>query len=302
MMPESDSEALEPAVSAKAFTELYTACPICRSTALTDRFIVKGFTITKCKDCDLLFVRERLTQDDLTPFYDMADEEFVYNDPVNAENLTYYFNNVKRLINRRVEQGRILDVGCSTALFLDVMDGWERHGIEFPSQAGDVARSKYGDRIHLGTLDDYECDPGYFDCITFFDSFDHMLHPTGILEQCRRLLRPGGLLVIKVHDTGCLYAKISGKSLYSIVPPYHVFFYTRPSLENALRQARFKVVDFRHMAHILLIKTIPFRLARGEKNSIFYSIFRMLEKTSVGGLKVRKNLHDLMTVFAVKEE
>lgn len=299
-MTEAESAIFEPA-SAKTGEALYDSCPICTSTNLADKFVVKGFTITKCRDCDLLFVRERLTQDELAPYYEIADDEFVYNDPINIENLTYYFKNARDLINAKVDKGRILDVGCSTGLFLDVMEGWERHGIEFPSQAGDVARGKYGDRIHLGTLENYDGEPGSFDCVTFFDSFDHMLHPTDILERCRRLLRPGGLLVIKVHDTGCLFAKLSGKSLYSIVPPYHVFFYTRPSLENALRQARFKVTDFRHMAHILLIKTIPFRLSRGNRNSVFYRIFQMLENTSIGGMKVRKNLHDLMTVFATKE-
>jgi SAM-dependent methyltransferase len=285
----------------KSSWTLYSHCPICRSSDIANKWSVKGFTIAHCDGCDLLFVRDQLTQEELGPYYEIADTEFVYNDPVNEENLKFYFKNAKKLIDEHISHGRILDVGCSTALFLDVMGGWERHGIEFPSQASDVARSKYGDSIHLGTLETYECAPGYFDCITFFDSFDHMLNPVDILDRVSKMLRPGGLLVIKVHDTGCLYAKISGKSLYSIVPPYHVFFYTRPSLENALVRAGFRIGDFRHMAHILQLKTIPFRLSRGDQNSIFYSLYKMLEKTPMGGIRIRKNLHDLMTVLAIKE-
>jgi len=280
----------------------YRQCPICCSSEIANKWFVKGFTIGHCNSCDLLFVRDQLTQEELGPYYEIADAEFVYNDPVNEENLKFYFRNAKTLIERQVSHGRVLDVGCSTALFLDVMEGWERYGIEFPSQAGDVARAKYGTNIHLGTLDTFEGKHGYFDCVTFFDSFDHMLNPLDVLAKARRLLRPGGLLVVKVHDTGCLYAKLSGKRLYSIVPPYHVFFYTRPSLENALVKGGFRITEFRHMAHILQLKTIPFRLSRGDRASFSYSIYRMLEKSSVGGIKIRKNLHDLMTVLAVKED
>lgn len=284
-----------------AEARLYSLCPICGSPEIKDKWLVKGFTISRCYSCDLLFVRNQLTQEELAPYYEIADTDFVYNDPRNEENLIFYFKNAKKLIEKRISSGRILDIGCSSGLFLDVMDGWERHGIEFPSQAGDVAREKYGKSIHLGALETYSGEPEYFDCITFFDSFDHMLNPIDVLAQVKKLLKPGGVLLIKVHDTGCLYARISGKSLYSIVPPYHVFFYTRSSLENVLVQAGFEITDFRHMAHVLQLKTIPFRLSRGDRDSLWHSIYRLLDKTALGSFRIRKNLHDLMTVLAVKD-
>jgi hypothetical protein len=142
----------------------------------------------------------------------------------------------------------------------------------------------------------------YFDCITLFDSFDHMLYPIDVLAKCKDMLRPGGLLVIKVHDTGCLYAKLSGKSLYSIIPPYHMFFYTKPSLIRVLEKMGMKVVDTRHLAQIILLKTIPFRLARNDEGSMFHRLFKILDKSRLGEIKVKKNLHDLITTFSVKPD
>lgn len=301
VVAERDNMAQMATKDAPAEARLYSLCPICGSSGIKDKWLVKGFTISRCYSCDLLFVRNQLTLEDLAPYYEIADTDFVYNDPRNEENLTFYFKNAKKLIEKRIPSGRILDVGCSSGLFLDVMDGWERHGIEFPSHAGDVAREKYRKSIHLGTLETYPGEPEYFDCITFFDSFDHMLDPIDVLARAKRLLKPGGVLLIKVHDTGCLYARISGKSLYSIVPPYHVFFYTRSSLENALVHAGFEVTDFRHMAHVLQLKTIPFRLSRGDRNSVWHSIYELLDKTALGSFRIRKNLHDLMTVLAVRK-
>lgn len=285
--------------------ELYRRCPVCESDRLKDRYEVSGFTITHCDDCDLLFVRERLSQDDLVAYYDAVDEDYIYNDPVNIENLKYYFLNVKPMIESRItgDTRRLLDIGCSAGLFLDLMEGWERHGIEFPSSAGRLAQSKHGDNIHLGTIESYDWQghQNYFDCITLFDSFDHMLDPVGILSKCRSMLKPGGLLVVKVHDTGCLYAKLSGKSLYSIIPPYHMFFYTRRSLLHLLGKVGMNVVDVRHMAHIILLKTIPFRLAKSTEGTFMYRLFNLLDRHPIGNIRIKKNLHDLITTFSVKE-
>lgn len=290
--------------SAVAQAPLRDRCPICTSAELSDKYAVNDFTITRCGACDLRFVREELTQGDLVPYYQAVDEDYIYNDPVNADNLRFYFNSLKPLIENRVPgKGRLLDIGCSAAVFLDLMDGWERHGIEFPGHAGEIARSKFGDNIHFGTIETYGSDTkrGYFDCITLLDSFDHMLDPVDILQRVRDMLRPGGLLVIKVHESGGWYAKISGKSLYSIIPPYHMFFYTKRSLLGLLKRVDMKVVDTRYMPQIIALKTIPFRLAKSMEGNLLYKLFQFLEKRRIGQLKIRKNLGDLITTFSIKE-
>lgn len=290
--------------SAVTQAPLHGACPVCHSSDLRDKYDVDGFTITRCTACDLMFVREQLTQDDLVPYYDAVDEDYIYNDPINVDNLQYYFNSLKPLIEEKVPgKGRLLDIGCSAGIFLDLMDGWERHGIEFPGHAGDIARAKFGDKIHFGTIESYDRDEKreYFDCITLLDSFDHMLDPVGILTECRKMLRPGGLLVVKVHESGGWYAKVSGKSLYSIIPPYHMFFYTKRSLLGLLERVGMKVTDARYMPQIIMLKTIPFRLSKSTEDNVLYSLFKFLDKRPIGKLKIKKNLHDLITTFSIKE-
>jgi SAM-dependent methyltransferase len=205
------------------------------------------------------------------------------------------------LIESKAQPGRILDIGCSAGLFLDVMTDWERHGVEFPCNAADHARAKYGENIFLGTFEDYPEREQYFDCITLYDVLDHVRIPLELLEKCNRLLRPGGLLVVKVHDIGCLYARLSGSAFYAIIPPYHLFYYNQRTLSYALTSAGFQVTEGRHLAHLLLLKTIFFRLARNNSDSIFYRVYEALDKTALGNVKVKKNLHDLITMFGVKK-
>src|SRR5439155_884897 len=78
-----------------------------------------------------------VTQDELDRFYDQKnpEDEFVYNDPANVRNLNFYYYRLRDVIQRHAgPRGRILDVGCSAGCFLDVMEGWERHGIELTAE------------------------------------------------------------------------------------------------------------------------------------------------------------------------
>ena len=114
------------------------------------------------------------------------------------------------------------------------------------------------------------------------------------------LINPGGLIVIKVHDISCLYAKFTGQNFYALIPPSHLFYYNRRSLSALVEKAGFRVTDSRHIGHILKVKTVFFRLSRGDQSSPYYRIFERLNRSSVGDWKIYKNLHDIITVFAVK--
>src|ERR1700675_4291878 len=97
----------------------HVQCPICGGSSLVDKYKVNKFTLTKCKSCSVLFVRERPSKDLLGSHYS-DDVDYVYNDPVNIANLNYYFHNAKKHIESRVQAGRILDIGCAAGTFLEI--------------------------------------------------------------------------------------------------------------------------------------------------------------------------------------
>jgi hypothetical protein len=118
----TDSQAIQPLAAGSA--AFHVQCPICGGSSLVDQYTVNKFTLTRCKSCSLLFVRERPSKDLLGSYYS-DDVDYVYNDPVNIANLNYYFHNAKKHIESRVQAGRILDIGCAAGTFLDVMVNWE---------------------------------------------------------------------------------------------------------------------------------------------------------------------------------
>jgi 2-polyprenyl-3-methyl-5-hydroxy-6-metoxy-1,4-benzoquinol methylase len=278
-------------------SSIHTACPVCSSPELRQRFYVDGFDISRCSSCSLQFVLQQLTDEELAPYYQISDS--VYEDSSNVENLAYYSRRLKRLLERRFPSGgRLLDVGCSRGQFLDVMKGWDAYGIELSTTDANFARLKHGSRIHQGTLADFPEPNDGFDVITLLDAFDHMPAPHQVLSRCRSLLRPHGCIVIKVHDISCLYARLTGRNFYAILPPYHLFYYSERTLARLFKSTGFKLDQACHIGHRLFLKTIPYRLARGKQHGFFHSVYRILESLPIGRLIIHKNLNDIITVFA----
>lgn len=278
----------------------HTSCPLCSTQTLEHRWDVDGYDIVRCKECGLLFVRNSPSSKELARFYD-SGEDPVYSDD-NRDRLDHYYLELRKRIEKMVPPpGRILDVGCSGGWFLEAMAGWECYGCEIASAAAEVARRRFGDRIFLGSFEEYQAENGFFDVITMQDVIDHCPAPLPALEKCHRLLKPGGLLVVKVHDFACLYAKLAGSRFYAVIPPSHLFYFDRRTLGSAVTRTGFKVVERAFIAHKLKISTVFMRLARANEESLSYRIYSKLEGTRLGEVTIRKNLHDLITLFAVRE-
>lgn len=280
-------------------TEKYSSCPVCNGDVLRHLWDVNGYAIGRCASCTLVFVQNRVTAEELAAhYYSGGDEAY---DDTNADCLSYYYRKLADLIRARFPQpGTILDLGCSRGWFLDAMHGWECHGSEIVPSDAAAARERYGDRIVTGSFEDYPMREGYFDVITLQDVFDHFRDPLPALAKCRRLLKPGGLIVIKVHNISCLYAKVSGRHFYAIIPPSHLFYYDRRTLARTLSAAGFQVADSHFIGHVLKLKTIFWRLSRGNTKSLFYRIGKYSGGTPFGEFRIHKNLHDIITMSAIK--
>ncbi len=286
-------------LNAIRLTRKYSCCPVCGGTDLKGLWEVDGYTIARCRTCSLVFVQDQLTTEQLAAHYaDVKDD--AYDDP-NIECLSYYYKKLGGLIRSQIPQpGKLLDVGCSRGWFLDVMQGWECHGIEIVTSDGMIARKRHGDRIFVGLFEDYPLMENYFDVITLQDVFDHIRDPMAALEKCRRMLRPGGMIVIKVHNISCLYAKLTGRNFYAVVPPTHLFYYDAGTLDRALSKSGFQVLSSKFIGHLFKFKTVFLRLSQGNTKSLSYRIFGALNGTALGEVRFHKNLHDIITILAIK--
>lgn len=101
--------------------------------------------------------------------------------------------------------GRILEIGCSTGLILDLLreQGLDVAGVELSRRAAEAAPPAMRDRIHVGDFLDGDL-AGDLDVVYGLDVFEHV-HPRQLpawFARASSLLRPGGLLFANIPAFG----------------------------------------------------------------------------------------------------
>jgi ubiquinone/menaquinone biosynthesis C-methylase UbiE len=139
----------------------------------------------------------------------------------------------------------VLDAGCGVGYGTEVLvDGGASSavGVDISDHAIAAARSRAGAalRFEVGDVERLPMPDGSFDLVTCFEVIEYVQHPERALDELRRVLRPGGVLLISSPNRGAY-------------PPgnrWHVHEYTSGELEQSLRRRFPQVRMYRQHAHI----------------------------------------------------
>ena len=100
------------------------------------------------------------------------------------------------------EGGTLLDVGCGCGFFLKaaIARGWRVTGIDPSDQSVQYAGALIGTAvIKKTTLDDFDVRE-HFDVVTLINVLDHCLQPWNDLRRIYGLLKPGGVVFIRIPN------------------------------------------------------------------------------------------------------
>lgn len=141
-------------------------------------------------------------------------------------------------LRKRPRGARVLDVGAGNGELLAYMAelGWEVEGVETDSTAAAVGRAR-GIDIHDGDLQSLRLPEAYADAVTMVHVLEHVRDPVGLLAECMRLVRPGGVLVVATPNAASLGHRIFRRSWMSLDPPRHLFVFDPQSLRLATDRA-----------------------------------------------------------------
>lgn len=111
-----------------------------------------------------------------------------------------------RLVARAGASGRGLEVGSYAGAFLAAMQrtGWHFEGVDISPDAVAFAVD-HGLHVTLGDIDDVTPDAPY-DAVVVYNTFEQLYDPAAVLRSARRVLRPGGLLSLRVPN-GSFYRR-----------------------------------------------------------------------------------------------
>ena len=134
-----------------------------------------------------------------------------------------------------VESPRILDVGCGTGANLKMLARYgQAEGVDISQQAVEFCRERGLDCVKLGALEQLPYDDESFDLVTALDVIEHLDDDVAGLHEIRRVLRPGGFVLVFVPAFMFLWGVQDDVS-------NHRRRYTMTSMLNAVRAAGLSV-------------------------------------------------------------
>ena len=118
---------------------------------------------------------------------------------------------------------------------------WNLFGVEVNEYAANLAREQ-GLDVRLGTLEQAHFPNDFFDVVTLWDVLEHLHDPAGCLQEIARILKPDGLLVIRVPNASGLAARMFGRYWAGFDAPRHLYVFTPATLAKLLALNHFECV------------------------------------------------------------
>jgi SAM-dependent methyltransferase len=224
------------------------------------------FYLVRCRQCGLLYLNPRPTAKEIGYYYPEEYGPYTVkpqDEPswINRLDTSYgYWKRARLVSTAHVDSGRILDVGCATGNFLNMMShfgAWELYGVDINAAGVQYARDRYGINACLGELADGRYKDGFFDVVTMWDVMEHVHDPTATLAEVHRILKPGGLFLVRVPNVATWDAKLFGRFWAGYDAPRHLYIYSPPTLTRFLDNAGFHI----HRMRSDILGYAPFALS-----------------------------------------
>lgn len=239
-------------VSAFAAERLQT-CPACGSGKVSlfrkgvdyHYGIAGEYSTDICADCGMVFMNPMPSVTELARFY--PEDYYSYQPP----SLDYGWRHrlaealgvlKKTHMPRFAKPGRVLDLGCGAGHYLLKLKaaGWDVRGSELSRAAAEAGR-KAGLDIRYGELMQAGFEDGEFDFVRSNHSFEHIPNPDEVLQEIRRILKPGGKLFIGVPNMNSFWSEKFGKYWWYFGLPVHTHNYNYKNLPILLERHNFQV-------------------------------------------------------------
>jgi 2-polyprenyl-3-methyl-5-hydroxy-6-metoxy-1,4-benzoquinol methylase len=152
-----------------------------------------------------------------------------------------------------VDSGKLLDVGCGSGQFMSTMRGlgWDVFGVESDPAAAAIARDEHGLTVFVGELKDAQLDPSVFHAITLSHVIEHVYDPIDLLRECRRVLRPDGLIVLTTPNLESVGHRWFRSNWRGLEPPRHLNLFGPSALKSLVVSAGFTVKNLGTSARLV---------------------------------------------------
>tara|TARA_R110002072_G_scaffold303099_1_gene493567 strand:+ start:326886 stop:328157 length:1272 start_codon:yes stop_codon:yes gene_type:complete len=273
-------------------------CIACHATSARRLYSIEGVPeeLVACESCGLGSLYPMPTAERIQSFYPAE----YYGEPSAKFEPVVEFGvrlgaklRVKSLVGDLPAGSKVLDVGCGRGVMLRaLLDlGHEAHGVEIAPEAASGADPRAQIRI-APELSKAGYDANTFDAVIMWHVLEHLPHPEKTLAEIRRILRPGGRLILAVPNFGSLQSQRTGHDWFHLDLPRHLYHFTPETLQRLLICNGFHSDSVRHMAMLQnsfgWLQSLLNRISGTPRNSLYSLLHRGGEHPVVRKLSWRQ--------------
>jgi SAM-dependent methyltransferase len=219
-------------------------CIVCGANGAGRRFVQRGYAVYRCPECGLQYVAPIPSASELADYYNRA-----YAVPLERYAAAGQ-RNIARIADLErwcPQRGRLLEFGASYghSLALARERGWEVVGVELSPTASHYARTQFGLSVFNCDLSEAPLSEGSFDAIVGWHVLEHVRNPKAQLQRLAALLKPGGVLGLRVPNIASFGARAAGQWWPWMCPPAHLWFFSATTLPRLLASCGFDVLETR---------------------------------------------------------
>ena len=221
-------------------------CPVCGSRRRRARFRGKGCRFVSCRDCALVYQNPQPLFDDLKGRYGQAYFQYEIANEANFYGLMELGLADVDFAGRTAglpPDRRFLDVGCATGRLLEAMRerGWQVRGVDLCPESAAYAGRHRGVEVFTGTLGEARFPGASFHAVHFSHLIEHVPSPRTFLSEVRRVLLPGGLVVVTTPNVDGFQARLFRGRWRSAIADHLTLFSIR-TLRRLLVEGGFEVL------------------------------------------------------------
>jgi SAM-dependent methyltransferase len=225
-----------------------TNCPICNADKIsfwrsgTDHNVSKDeFKISKCDACGFKFTNPIPTENTIGEYY--KSDNYISHSATKKGIINKVYHKVREraikqkesLISSLSKDKTLLDIGCGTGDFLGYCKtkNWEAIGLEPDEDARKLALANNNtETFSLEKLSELETESR--DVITMWHVLEHVYNLNEDIEQYKRILKPGGHLVVAVPNCSSHDADHYKENWAALDLPIHLYHFTPNDIDQLM--------------------------------------------------------------------
>lgn len=220
------------------------ACPACRSTRYNEYCVKDGFSYVCCQACETVYMNPRPKSEYFKRYYQSGKSARFWSTDfypkVEAQRKEMIYRPRVKKIAEKIKSFnlklpvKLVDIGSGYGSFLDECRDFglsvAPEGIEPSPDLAGRCREK-GFIVHQAMLEEVQGLDERFDVAISFEVLEHLHNPTDFITAARKILKPGGLLLMTTLSISGYDFKLLGPKHNNLKPPHHINFFSTHSME-----------------------------------------------------------------------